>query len=431
MPSLRRLSCAAAAALLLLVPACSSSDDSSSDTTAPTTATAAASATTSTPADATPEGTTLARYADYKSENYDDSAHWLCRPDQTDVCDQDLDTTVVSSDGSMKVERFEADPDAPIDCFYVYPTISQDETTYSDWNASPDEEEFVTLQQAARLGSVCRVFAPVYRQRTLTGLVAALTGTDAKLVGPKADPLADVLDAFRTYMAKDNGGRGFVLVGHSQGADLLSQLIKKEVDPNDDVRRLLVGAYLAGWWVAVPEGKLIGGDYEHVPVCADPSTAGCVTTWASFAEDAPPPANTIFGVVREGEGVAACVNPASVGENKSTESVALHGYFPSERGRSILAPPKEALPRTWLADGTGEVDTPFVSLPGLVTGRCTTNSRGAHYLEVTETVGREERRVTDLGGRLTPEWGLHLLDMNLVMGDIIDRVKDQTKDWLN
>jgi len=70
-----------------------------------------------------------------------------------------------------------------------------------------------------------------------------------------------------------------------------------------------------------------------------------------------------------------------------------------------------------------------VTLPGLVEGECTTDANGVNYLEATVTPADGDRRVTDLGGRLSPEWGLHLIDVNLVMGDIVDRVADQTRTW--
>ena len=410
------------AAVALVVAACSPDDDAGGSTTTD----GAAGSSTTTPASA--GGGTLARYVDYETVSSDDPAHWVCRPDiDDDICDGDLDATVVEADGTTSVETFEADPDAPIDCFYVYPTISQDTTTYSDWDFSPEQEGFVTLQQAARLASVCRVFAPVYRQRTLTALVGNMTGGSTEVVGPDVDPYADVLDAFRTYMAEDNDGRGVVLIGHSQGTGMLSQLIEEEVDPNEDVRDLLVGAYLAGGTVAVPEGETAGGDFEHVSTCTDGAEAGCITTWATFSSDSPPPEGTFFGRVRDGDGtmVAACVNPAGIGEG----AVPLHVYMPAERGRSILSPPEEPGPTSWLTDGTGEVGTPFVSLPGLVEGECTTDANGVNYLEATVTPAAGDRRVTDLGGRLSPEWGLHLIDVNLVMGDIVDRVADQTESW--
>jgi hypothetical protein len=121
--------------------------------------------------------------------------------------------------GRGRAAEFVPADDPPVDCFYVYPTISRDETPYSDWEASPEEAGYVVLHQAARIASTCRVFAPIYRQRTLTALLASLGGSDPP-GGQGGDPFAGVLDAFRTCMAEDNDGRGFVLVGHSQGAGL-------------------------------------------------------------------------------------------------------------------------------------------------------------------------------------------------------------------
>jgi len=92
-----------------------------------------------------------------------------------------------------------------------------------------ESEEIVTvLSQAARLTSTCRVFAPVYRQVTLGGI-----GRDADApegVDPRAVAYGDVLDAFRQYVANESDGRGFVLIGHSQGAGHLKTLIAEEID---------------------------------------------------------------------------------------------------------------------------------------------------------------------------------------------------------
>jgi hypothetical protein len=160
----------------------------------------------------------LEAYAGEESEVYADPASWLCRPDTTDdVCDQDLDLTVVEADGTTSVDAFEPVADAPVDCFYVYPTISRDETTNSDMDASPEEEGFAALNQVARLGETCRVFAPVYRQTTLTALSGAVSGGGGLPAEAGEMAYGDVLDAWEHYLATDNEGRGVILVGHSQG----------------------------------------------------------------------------------------------------------------------------------------------------------------------------------------------------------------------
>lgn len=394
---------------VLAIAACSDDGGGSADGTAGGGATAA-------PEDGT--GDPLARYADYESANYGDPAHWLCRPGADDACGGDLTATVVQAGGATVVEQFVPADDPPVDCFYVYPTISRDETPYSDWEASPEEEGYVVLHQAARLASTCRVFAPIYRQRTLTALLASLGGSDPP-GGQGGDPFADVLDAFRTYMAEDNDGRGFVLVGHSQGARLLGELIRTEIDPHEDVRERLVAAYLAGAAVAVPEGAAVGGDFRNVPLCTAPDETGCVLTWATFRSTAPPPPNSSFGRPRDGEGVAGCVNPAAVGG----ESAELTPYFPADASASILSTLGVGAGSGGWLRGT-DITTPFVTLPGLVSGECASQG-GFNYLSVTVSADPSDPRADDIGGDLTPEWGLHLIDVSIVMGDIVERVRDQ------
>ena len=103
---------------------------------------------------------------DFGPNDYGDKANWLCWPGRDDACASDLTTTVVKADGSTSIEPFKADPNAPIDCFYVYPTVSRDNAVVSDMAVEPEERN-VVIQQAARLRAKCRLYAPMYRQFTL------------------------------------------------------------------------------------------------------------------------------------------------------------------------------------------------------------------------------------------------------------------------
>ena len=418
------------AALLLgaTVTACSSNSDEAKDTAATTTSTTVAGSSTTVAPD---QGEPIEGFGDYTSENYDDPAHWLCRPDKVDnVCDQDLDATQVDADGTLTPQPFEPATDPPIDCFYVYPTISQDQSPTSDWTPSADEEEYVTLNQAARLTSQCRVFAPVYRQFTLAALVGRTSGAGGP-AGEAADPYADVLDAFKTYLAQDNHGRGFVLIGHSQGSSLLGQLLRQEVDGSEPLRSHLVAAYLPGSSVAVPEGKDVGGDLANIALCRTADQTGCVLSWATFRSTAPPTAASFFGRPSSRTGndtapnmVSACVSPADLAGTATGDGVALHPYFPADAKGSILTPSNGN--SSWLeGDSTGKITTPFVSVPGLVTGRCASEN-GFNYLSITVHPGAGPR-VDDVPGDLTPQWGMHLIDVNVVMGDIVTLVGEQAK----
>ena len=109
------------------------------------------------------------------ANDYSSDAAWLCKPGRQDACAVDLATTVVRADGSLTREAWTPAPDAPIDCFYVYPTVSTDPTPMSDMVADAAERN-VIKQQFARFGSACRLFAPLYRQVTLAGLRAMIAG---------------------------------------------------------------------------------------------------------------------------------------------------------------------------------------------------------------------------------------------------------------
>jgi hypothetical protein len=106
-----------------------------------------------------------------KPNDYSDAKSWLCRPGQHDACDVDLTTTVIAADGKLSRETWKGDANAPIDCFYVYPTVSTDPTPNSDMNPDPAELN-VIRQQFARFGSMGRLYAPVARHITRARLRA-------------------------------------------------------------------------------------------------------------------------------------------------------------------------------------------------------------------------------------------------------------------
>src|SRR5579862_4742748 len=175
--------------------------------------------------------------------DYRDNKSWLCRPGiEHDACDADLTTTVIASDGKLTRETWTADVNAPVDCFYVYPTVSTDPTPNSDMVADAAERN-VIRQQFARFGSKCRRYAPMYRQVTLAGLRQILGSGGASLDhGIQYD---DVRDAWNYYLEHDNHGRGFVLIGHSQGSFILTRLIREEIDGKPVASRM-VSAIIPG-----------------------------------------------------------------------------------------------------------------------------------------------------------------------------------------
>lgn len=358
--------------------------------------------------------------ADKPAKNdYGKGESWLCRPGRTDACAVDLSATVVAANGKLTEEKWKANPEAPIDCFYVYPTVSNDTTGNSDMNAGPEELN-VIKQQFARFGSQCRVYAPLYRQVTLTALRANLAGKP--MAADRVLGYNDVLDAWNHYLANDNKGRGVVLIGHSQGSGVLMQLIKNEID-GKPIQERIVSALLLGMNVAVPKGKDVGGQFQKMPLCRTASQTGCVISYVTFRENAPPPANTLFGRVA-GEGmVAACTNPAALAGGSGE----LHAYL----GAAQIVGSSAAAPKPWVTPEQ-PIKTPFVSAPGLLTAECVQNEKGS-YLAVKVHGDPKDPRADDIVGdivvlgQVQANWGLHLIDVNVAMGNLVNIVSQQSK----
>jgi len=329
--------------------------------------------------------------------------HWLCRPGLApNPCTPGLSTTVYSPTSEV-VRVDEPKPDAKLtaDCFYVYPTVSDQKTTLANFDVDPVLRS-IALYQAARYSQHCRVFAPTYRQVTTATLNSTGTETPAQL----ATGLSDVRKAFADYLAHDNKGRPFVLIGHSQGSFLLRQLVAKDVDPKPAVRKRLLSAILLGGNVLVKKGSDRGGDFAHVPACRSTTQLGCVVAFSTF--DAPVPADAIFGRAPAGRQVL-CTNPASL-RGGSGEVDAIFPSAPFAPGSTIAA----GIGLLGLKQPTPA--TTWVSLPTAYRTHCSAEN-GAHVLQVTSVPGAQVAKASP-----TPAWGLHLMDVNIALGNLVDLV---------
>jgi hypothetical protein len=181
----------------------------------------------------------------------------------------------------------------------------------------------------------------------------------------------------------------------------------------------MVSAILLGGTLFVPRGKDVGGSFQHISLCRSASQIGCVISYVSFRSTIPPPENTRFGRVASPDMIAACTNPAALTGGRGN----LHAYLATD-GRTIVGTTK---PKPWIK-AEQPIETPWVSVPGLLTAECK-SSETATYLEVTAHPDPAGTRTDDIIGDLTPDWGLHLVDFNISMGNLIDIVGEQAKAW--
>jgi len=308
--------------------------------------------------------------------------------------------TSVAADGAKTVVLAAAAPQSAFDCFYVYPTVTASAATSNTGTAVTPALEGAAVAQASRFSQVCNVWAPTYRQRTSASLNEGL-GSD-----PAADQISyqSLLEGWRDYLAHDNHGRPVIFIGHSQGAANLIRLLRAQVDGNPALRARMVSAIILGGNVQVPVGKTVGGTFAHIPACTKASETGCVIAYSSFSS--PPPAGSFFA--RPGQGVSlqsdqktargqqvVCTNPAALGETGA--AAPLTPYFVSS------------------TRSTGE---PWVTYPGLYTGTCE-RAGGATWLQIETSAGDSRPVVTPTLG---PNWGLHLDDVNLALGNLVNDV---------
>jgi hypothetical protein len=355
--------------------------------------------------------------------DYSSPASWLCLPGRDDPCAQPPPTAALNPNDYGPVVQARAAIDPPIDCFYVYPTVSRDPGDNSDMIAGPEEKGAATVQ-FARFATICRTFAPIYRQSTSALLSRAMRGEGLAALGPSyAIAYRDVEAAWRHYLEHDNKGRPFVVIGHSQGSILLSMLIAREIE-NSPAAAHMLSAVLAGAVVEVPEGKLVGGTFKRLPLCSRVGETGCVLNWSSFRAEIPPPEGSLFGRAHGPGMTAGCTNPAGL----ATGEAPLDSVWYAPRSASSQGPV------VWSA--SGPPPAPFLTTKGLISARCV-HDGAAGYLAIRVNADPKDKRTDQIPGDILvlgaplAGWGLHLVDMNVAMTDLIALIAAQRDAFLH
>lgn len=140
------------------------------------------------------------------------------------------------------------------DVFYVYPTVStisfvdNDSSWFADITLPEVREEANGNQRFNKmLYGEYNFYAPYYRQ-----MIFEAYSQPASVLDSLAQIAAkDVQDAFQYYMTHYNHGRPFFLMGHSQGSQVLIELLKKGMTVEQ--RQQMVAAYCIGYHVSAEE----------------------------------------------------------------------------------------------------------------------------------------------------------------------------------
>lgn len=341
-------------------------------------------------------------YAGYRSAHYGKPEAWLCRPDlasdpcrAADLSATDLEATRLDAKGHRPIVTAPAAANPEVDCFYAYPTVDlglwpRNHTDFSDLTRITG----VTLAQVGRFRTLCRMFVPLYRQVSI-GTYAGWVHDPEQYFSVAA---SDVEDAFLHYLGQYNHGRRVVLIGHSQGAEMITRLLKHRFDADPSLRQRLLVAFVIGGRITTAQGKTEGGSFTHVPVCTAPTQTGCVIGYRSYTEgreidagpDAPPAGQQTI-----------CVEPVARGAAFSGAVLPSHAHGFDLPG----------------------ITTPYALVRNAYRGHCEVRPDGFAYLAVSPVPAAPVHPLDLEDRRFRGVLGLHVLDFQLPQLDLLEQVR--------
>lgn len=327
---------------------------------------------------------------------------WICKPGQADdLCAGTIDGDTLPPPGqSPQPLGYTRPADPPVDCFYLYPTQSNQTGPNSNLDKDPEIRR-VVVQQARMFSSVCNVYAPMYRQVTLDGDQSSYNAqVETAYQSAKA--------GFQDFLKNYNGHRGFIMIGHSQGSAHTARLIDEIVDTNPALRKRFVGAIAPGANISVPINKAVGGLFANVPACTGVGQYGCVTAFSTY-NDVPGP-NAEFSRLDKGYWIypeprfdqnsfeAMCVNPALLdGGSGNLLPLVNLDYLTG-------APPAETA-------------RPWIGQPDYYKVECKRQD-GAHWLNLSK-IGLPGDTRPDLGALVASGSNYHVPEVNLAEGNLL------------
>lgn len=169
---------------------------------------------------------------------------------------------------------------AKVDVFYIHPTTYLEKNAVNapiDDPAAAAVTDLMLKLQAAAFNSVGRIFAPRYRQMS----ISLFGGSEDALQAPLNIAYEDVRQAFRYYIENKNQGRPFIIAGHSQGSNHGQRLLIEEVAGKPCADRF-VAAWIPG--LALPRSMLNTTAGGGLTACSTSQQIGCVALWETFGE---------------------------------------------------------------------------------------------------------------------------------------------------
>ena len=166
------------------------------------------------------------------------------------------------------------DKNNEVDVFYLYPTVWYGEGTNKDFvcpiDFKPMRENATNalISQSSLFEEVGNIYAPFYRQADALYILDTNNNIKNKEKYFNDIPKKDALAAFDYFIKNYNNNKPFILIGHSQGAMMIKEILKDYFKTNENLMNRLVAAYIIGYSVTTndleknPHLKFARSEYD-------------------------------------------------------------------------------------------------------------------------------------------------------------------------
>jgi hypothetical protein len=252
------------------------------------------------------------------------------------VCGNDSSTSEPIATDYSKSEHWLSLPaavDKEVDVFYLYSTAWQ--------KADQDEPNICEIdnpsmligapaafaRQATVFTPIGNIYAPFYRQADLSPV------DREKVIG--GIPTLDAVAAFDYYIKYYNNGRPFILAGHSQGSNVLSNLLAGYMKDHPEVLKNMVAAYVIGF----PVTATYLAQNPHLKFAEGPDDTGVIISYNTEAPDVAPGSNPVLSGM-----VGLVINPITWTreETLATTSEGLGSFMPDPATKGFSQVPQYA-----------------------------------------------------------------------------------------